>query len=534
MYLMIVEDEPRLRNNLALEIPWEDHGIEVIGLAESGEEALKLFDRKKPDIMLLDVQMSGMSGLELAKLVRLKNPYIKMIVLSGHDNFEFAQIAMETGISKYLLKPAGDSEILNAVLESAAELREQLDALHNQTLLTQKWTQHLPHLRELFLMNWLQGKYSLWEIEKHSSDMMMDLDTPRLYCVAIVDMDPLQAAETRFRADDTSLLQVSLKYIASQDLKPEWMFLDSNGSTVIVFHTCSVEDPEPFILYVNATIGKLLNIVKESLKLTASAGISEYTDQVIDMNKLYEQARQALQRRIVYGKHIAISYQARFEQDMLDLGQPNSERELEIGIETGNLAKALEAFDKQWNSLMLEADTMDKVNEIILYFGSLIVRLIQQRGCSVKEVAGSDFPYLLHLQSFATKEQVYECLQRIIHHFITYQHARRGSAGHRMVEAALQIIDDGIQEDLTLYNVAERLFINSSYLSRLFKQETGKSFSAYVLEHKMERAKSILIKGAKVYDTASAVGYRDLSYFTKVFRKYWGVTPGEFSKLEAN
>jgi len=179
---------------------------------------------------------------------------------------------------------------------------------------------------------------------------------------------------------------------------------------------------------------------------------------------------------------------------------------------------------------MLEADTVDKVNEIILYFGSLIVRLIQQRGCSVKEAAAGDFHYLFNLQSFATKEQVYECLQRVIRNFIAYLHTRRGSAGHRMVEAALQIIDDGIQEDLTLYNVAERLFINSSYLSRLFKQETGKSFSAYVLEHKMERAKSVLLKGAKVYDAASAVGYRDLSYFTKVFRKYWGVTPGEVSK----
>jgi len=530
MYLMIVEDEPRLRNNLALEIPWEEHGIEVVGLAASGEEALMLFDRKKPDLMLLDVQMPGMSGLELAKLVRLKDPYIKMIVLSGHDNFEFAQIAMENGINKYLLKPAGDSEILNAVLESANELREQLDALHNQTLLTQKWSQHLPHLRELFLMNWLQGKYSLWEIEKHSKDMHMDLSTPRLYCVAIVDMDPLQSSETRFKAEDASLLQISLKYIASQDLEPEWVFLDSNGSTVILFHTMSVDDPDSFILYVNATIGKLLNIVKESLKLTASAGISEYTDQIIDMNKLYEQARQALQRRIVYGKHIAISYQARFEQNKQDLGQPNIERELEIGLETGNLVKALEAFDKLWFSLMLEADTVDKVNEVILYFGSLIVRLIQQRGCSVKEVAGSDFPYLLNLQSFATKEQVYECLQRIIRKFVDYLHSQRGSAGHRMVEAALQIIEDGIQEDLTLYNVAEKLFINSSYLSRLFKQETGKSFSSYVLEHKMERAKSVLLKGAKVYDAASVVGYRDLSYFTKVFRKYWGVTPGEVSK----
>jgi two-component system response regulator YesN len=96
-----------------------------------------------------------------------------------------------------------------------------------------------------------------------------------------------------------------------------------------------------------------------------------------------------------------------------------------------------------------------------------------------------------------------------------------------MIKTILSLVENEIDQEMTLHAVADRLYVNSSYLSRLFKQETGKAFSTYVLERKMERAKAILQEGARVYDAAAGVGYRDVSYFTRVFRKYWGVTPGE-------
>lgn len=532
MNLLIVEDEPRLRTNLAWDIPWEDHGIEVVGLAASGEEALALFDRKKPDILLLDIQMPGMSGLDLARRVHDKDRMVKIIILSGHDNFEFAQQAVDLGVSKYLLKPAGDTEILNAVLQAAAELRKQLDELHNAALLQEKWSQHLPYLREMFLLNWLHGKYSPWEIEKRSRDIMLDVTAAKWFCVVMIDMDPLGEDESRFSPDDTSLLQVSLKSICQETVNrdAEWITVDTCGSTVIVFTAADADGPEAFVHHVNASVGKLLGIVKECLKLTASAGISGITDKPRELNKLYGQAREALQKRLVYGNHIAITYQDRFEQEPFQLYCPDVERELEIALETGNESKCAQALDKLWQYIMGESHTVDEVNEGLFYFSSLFVRMIQHHGCTVKEVAGRDLPYLQNLQAFATKEQVYECLSRICRNFMLHLQRKRGTAGHKMVKAVIEMIECNIHEDLTLHSVAEQLFINSSYLSRLFKKETGKSFSAYVLERKMERAKDALLQGAKVYDAAGAVGYRDVSYFTKVFRKYWGVTPGEVAR----
>lgn len=116
MNLLIVEDEIRLRSSLANNIPWNTCGIEVVGLAGNGREALELVDLKRPDIVLLDIQMPEMDGITFARIVHEQDPDIQFVILSGHDNFSYAQSALEIGIFKYLLKPAGEEAILEAVI----------------------------------------------------------------------------------------------------------------------------------------------------------------------------------------------------------------------------------------------------------------------------------------------------------------------------------------------------------------------------------------------------------------------------------
>jgi len=537
MNLMIVEDEPRLRHNLAYNIPWEEHGIHLVGIADSGDEAVEMFYRKKPDFMLLDIQMPGMSGLELARWVHSKDPLVKMIVLSGHDNFEFAQEAMDVGVSKYLLKPARFTLIIEAVTAAAAELRKELDELHNQSLLQQKWSQHLPYLREMFLSNLLHGSFSAWEIYERGKDVLLNMSERRLYCTAIIDVDPLPADDTRFSARDASLLQFSVKCIAKESLEAyaDWIFSAPNGETAILFSIADkssnkeeqADDANKFLQEVNAHTGKLLTVITECLKLTASAGISSCSAEPEQLAVLYDQAKLALQKRILYGNQIAVTYHNRYEHEKETIAQPILEKQLDIAIETGNRAKAEQMLDELWYAVMNKMNTVDQVYEGVFYFTTLFVRLIQQKGCSIKEVAAENFSYLQNMQAFATKEQLRECLNRLLDNFLSLLERERGTAGHKIVESVLLLIEENIKEEVTLHSMAEQLYINASYLSRLFKKETGKLFKTYVLERKMEAARKTLLEGAKVYDAAISTGYKDVSYFTKVFRKYWGVTPGE-------
>ena len=123
--------------------------------------------------------------------------------------------------------------------------------------------------------------------------------------------------------------------------------------------------------------------------------------------------------------------------------------------------------------------------------------------------------------------QTWSLLERTVKHIVSFMSEQRKTTSHQVVKDILNLLEEEMDQEITLHTVADRLYVNSSYLSRLFKQEMGVVFSTYVLERKMERAKSLLQEGLKVYDAARLVGYRDVSYFTKVFRKYWGES-GEF------
>ncbi|WNQ13948.1 response regulator [Paenibacillus aurantius] len=527
--LLIVEDEIRLRNALVHNIPWEEHGIEIVGQAGNGREALTLIDRRRPDILLLDLQMPEMDGLSLAKRLRETDPLLQIIVLSGHDDFEYAQKALELGVMKYLLKPAGDEEILGTVLEAAERLRKEWDRRHNSEEIRKKWMLHLPHLVEEFIKGWLEGKYESWELEQKGRDLQLELTPDTRYTVAVIDMDPLSEDETRFSHKDAPLLQFSLNSIVKETFQRVacWVASDATGATVIIFRHGEGEDSPAALQKTNALAEKALNSVLTCLKLTASAGISGTTGVAEEMNKLYLQAVRALQNRIVLGDNLAIPYREEAGEAASVTPQPNHEKMLEIALETGDGERAMEAVEAMWTDGMNKAESVETMQEQILYFASLFVRIIQKQGWRVKEVAGDDYSYFHNHGRFTAREQFLAWTTRMVRAYLGYANQRRKRTSNETIAAILDLVENEMDQEMMLHTIADRLYVNSSYLSRLFKQETGKAFSAYVLERKMERAKAHLQDGGRIMDVAAAVGYRDVSYFTRVFRKYWGVTPGE-------
>lgn len=535
MNLMIVEDEPRLRNALAFNIPWEEHDIEVVGLASSGLEALELVSRKKPDIMLLDIQMPEMDGLTLLRELRDRQELdrLKLIILSGHDNFAFAQHALEYGVSKYLLKPAGEEEVLAAVLEARAQLRADLEQWQRRALLEQRWKDNLPHLQHLFFIQWVGGKYAEQEVLAKSKELYIPLKKEAQIAVAVVDLDPIPEEETRFRQGDRELLQFTVQCLA-QELLPApacWGCADADNQLLLIFVVDEKRDPKDAMLRVHAEVAKLLSQTKEVLKVTASAGICAGTGTLAEAPHLYAQACRALQERVIYGHDLAIPYREQQAADghgMAVAVQQSLEKALEIALETADETKALELLEELWEEVFTRSASSDEFHEAILYVSGFLTRVIHKQGWTLKKIVGEDIAYFHNVRLLSTKMQTWSLLTRTVRHIARFMREQRKTSSNQLVKDILHLLEEEMDQEITLHTVADRLYVNSSYLSRLFKQEVGVAFSAYVLERKMERAKSLLQQGQKVYDTARLVGYRDVSYFTKVFRKYWGVNPGEF------
>lgn len=191
MNLMIVEDEIGIRARMAGTIPWEENGIDVVALAENGSEALQMMERTRPDIIVLDIRMPEMDGLTLAKRIHESNEMVKMIILSGYEHFEYARSAMESGVLKYLIKPASNEEILQAVLEASAILKSELEKRHNYEMLVSKWKNHLPRLQETFYNNCISGAFADWEYESRSKELLIPFEAERRLSVVVLEPDPL-------------------------------------------------------------------------------------------------------------------------------------------------------------------------------------------------------------------------------------------------------------------------------------------------------------------------------------------------------
>lgn len=529
MNLLLVEDEIGIRTRIAEFIPWEQHGIEIVGMAQNGIEALQIVEIKKVDMMIVDIQMPDMDGLTLAAEINKKHPHVRMLILSGYEQFEYAQKALQLGIMDYLLKPARNEEILEAVLQTKLKIQREQQERFNSNSLREKWGYHLPALRSIFWNNWVAGQYAEWEIIHKSRELQIELLEDGLYKVGILAMDPLSDEELRFSRSDESLLQFSIQSIAKEVLEHDacYVFQVSSGNTAVIFYCTDSENEDGFCHRVNYSVTRLLSIVKECLKVTASAGISQTAIGITDVPRSYMQANAALQERVVYGHYVAIHSREEKESTTATELPANAMKKLMVALDMCSKGLVLEAVEELLANVIQPERSIEEIQLQVLLLSSVLIQWMHGKGLLSKEVLGEELHFFQNNQELISRHQIKEWLVRSLFAALAYLEKQRKKGVNKLTSAVLEMIEDNLHDNLSLNTIAEKLFVNCSYLSRLFKMETGQPFSQYVIHKKMEKAKELLLQGDKVQDVASQVGYINVSYFSRTFAKIWGVLPSE-------
>lgn len=532
MKLLIVEDEPYVRERLADGIDWEEAQIELVDAVGSAREAMAILQKVHLDIMVTDIQMPDMSGLQLAGQVKRQFPDIKTIILTGYDDFEYARESIDCGVFKYLVKPVPNEQLLAVVREAKALRERELSEKHSMALMESRWNEHLPHLRHMFYKNWLNGRYSQWEIEKQSRDLQLSLDGKQAWPI-VFDMDPIPEGNSRFRANDRMLVQFSL-YTVARDVFDGMdcvTLQDDDGVTAAIFF--APPDETEWKQRVKQQVGRLLETIKDCLKLTASAGIGHPVADKLLLPRAYKQSRMALQERLIYGNDMAIHY--RDDAPVCDSWtmMNDLEKQLEVAVETGDVEGMNAVAGRVMELGFAEYVPVTDAKEVLLRIVCRLAHIVHSHGWTLRETLGEDYRDFEHFHELLTRDQIGEWLQRMTGR-ISREIARRRRSGTQItVQEMMRFIRERLhEEDLSLYMVADKLYVNYSYLSRIFKKLTGQSFSEYVLRLRMEKAKQLLANGDKVYDAAKQVGYRHVNYFSKAFAKYWGIKPSEVYKTD--
>ncbi|UKS24735.1 response regulator [Paenibacillus sp. HWE-109] len=527
--LCVVDDIRSVVEMITSKIPWQDHGIEIVGSATNGEEGLAVILASQPDLILTDIRMPKMDGLEMTRSILEVLPHSKVIILSAYTDFDYAQKAIQYGALDYVKKPFSIDQIVKAVVK-AKEVWEQENVNRSHVIgLEKKIKESMPALRQEYLSLLVHHQTNEAELTKLSSFLDIHAMAPP-FVVMTIQIDQFTDKYGEVPVKELELARFSLQNIVEE---------------TIAFYTTAVVFREAFNRYICILNRQMdespitiadqccANIARHT-KFTISIGIGLTADTVQGLPKSYQQSLSALSYHFYTGGNGAFSYNTDAQDQPVEwIYTEDSENEFLFAFRSGNREKCVE-----W-AMDIFAE-MGKTS--VLPEPGVVERLLQGLVLRMLRVLLEKFPRA-SLAEFESKVQAIKSdsgadLHEYRAWFIDlcdvgcrHINQERASESQKIIYRSAEYIKSHLHEDLTLEHCAKQVNLSWGYYSNLFKKVTGTAFQQFVTQAKMERAKSMLIEDYQVQEIAQQLGYEHRRYFSEVFKKQTGLTPTEFKEM---
>ena len=507
--LVIVEDEDNIRHSLERYIPWEELGFQVIGTFGDGSDAFAFLKENSCDVVLTDLLMSRMSGLELIRNLYEIQPQLKVVILSGHSEFAFAQQAIKYQVAHYLVKPVDEDELITVFKGMASQLAEQQEEqLSNQS----RDVELQQMLQKSFFRDLLSGRVaSLHELNVY----LKLLEQPR-----IQNTSPLLAYEIRTlsRQPDTSTENISAEEIFRSQLIADnddcYTFLmEGRGNNWrVVF--IGFKDSTELRKYSNRKMQQLATALNDGM---AGEFTFHMTHSVAQLTELLAEAVTPEEPAEVQTVDSTLYEDVVSEYKLLIL-------ELDLGSKN-TLVHLLDGILYKLRNAPLEDAQFALKN---LY--SVVELEYRKRKTNAWDVSGGRFNFN-HMYRAKDMDVISACMKEDFCALCEGLKHRDPGSGHSIVGRLIQFINEHLDEDVSHNMIAAKFRVHPGYMSRLFKQEMGETLSEYLLRIRIQRAAALLKDGQhKVGDIAGLVGYSSSSYFSIMFKKYTGFSPREYSQ----
>ncbi len=535
--LLLVDDEPMMREGISRFIANHPIGFTVAGEAASGQEALELLPELLPDVIITDICMPLLNGIELIEQAQMINPDVKVIIISGYDDFEYAQKALRLGVFDYILKPMVPEKLIDALSRVRDELDQRGNLLRDLDELKNRVKESLPVLRDRFFQELIGGKVAPDSLAQKLTALDLKL-AGRLYAIALLKVKNRQSNRAEPVAEE-GLLQCSLMQIAESlfpvTLKPHCFFL-SGGKLVLLFATPDGDRQRVFIS-LNQNLQRMVIAIQRYLAREAYAALGRLYDDLLQVHRSRREAEEALRFSLLHEKGNVTNFEdIRTGDEALCARPVEMERQLLSQVKMGEKRAAQQTVAMILGYYRgLKDIKPTRFKQMVLEIAVLMLRMVEEMGGSIKSVRQDDAatPYdIIHLC------ETFQDLQRFLDEFtlncLDEVEKLKVGKGYSLVEKAKEMIAAALNDnELSMDQIAARLFISPNYLRSLFKQQMGESFVEYITRMRMERAKQLLDDiTLKVYDIAALVGYGDQHYFSICFKKYYGLAPTDYRELK--
>ncbi len=516
--LVIVDDEKAIRKGIRDYIDWKSMGFEVVESFEDGKETIHYLEQNSIDVILTDIEMAEVSGIELAKYVHENKSEVKVVIISGYKEFEYARKAVEYGVEHYLLKPIRMDEVSKVFLKIKNLLEQEHSKNSNKK--DNNFEELLPELREQFWISLVVG--GLCEEEKIRKRMkMVKIDLDETHPFAIVDvkltMDNTTGSEY-YTGENYRNLVHNICHIEDEDIVSIPMILNDDVIKVIVT-TKREEDSDTFKNKLEELLLEQCRGAESLLKIKVNTKIEKVMSHLMDIRN--------------YNCMVSVSSEefSEYGGDLLPEDQERLLQKYKLLMETINDGD-LDGLDSLVDTIFLEFRNLPlkRVQHLCVDMFAMLSAKFIHMGIDVWKNMNEMINYekLLVLEKRSLLKA--EC-KNLLCEVVKILQSKQNMTSKRIVEESIKYLKIHYADEISLDHVAGRFFLNQAYFSRLFKQYTGNTFTDYLIELRMEKAKEILEQGKyKVYEVSQMVGYHSEKYFFRIFKQYTGCSPTEYAR----
>jgi two-component system, response regulator YesN len=529
--LIIVDDEAEVRKGIIHKTKWETYGFRIAGEAENGREALDLIERAIPDVVITDIRMPVMDGMELAAILREKYPTIRIIILTGFDEFKYAQQAVKLDIVEYILKPVTLKDINELLLKLKKQLDEEVALREDMKALKAHYFQSFPVMRDKFLTALITKRMKWSEIDEKIR--LYELNLSGNSCiVSAINLDTNTVKEGSFKAEDVDLARFAVLNIAEEIIQKYTMgqvFLHHDFIVVLLkFNTLEKESQWNRVFNV---LNEIRMNIEKHLKFTVTIGIGNQIDDMANLGDSYKNAVAALDYRLIIGTNRVI-YIGDLEQQYVEkvIFDENKEQLLKTSIKVGSVEDISATVDLLFKDLGDMKATFKDYQIYLLEILATITKVSKSLQLDTGEIFGMGDNLYAELYRFETIDEVKSWIKSICTRLMTVIVSKRQDTCKTLIGSAKEYVTLNYgDEDLTINKMCSILHISSSYFTSIFKKETGETFLNFLVRTRLEAAKELLLTtGMKTSEVAEKVGYPDPHYFSYFFKKNYGVSPKEF------
>ena len=541
--IFLAEDEVVVRETIKRMIPWEELGFELVGEAADGEMALPLLIRQQPDLLITDIKMPFMDGLTLARLAKKEIPGLKVVILSGYDDFNYAKQAIGIGVEDYLLKPITK----NALIERLSEIRSRYEHEKTQKEYYEKFQREMQAYEKNSSRDFFEalvgGSMDMMEVYKRAEKLGLDI-VAEAYNVLIFTMncdEDFSGQRDEYYSWEAESLELLENFFAGHSSA---MLFRSNIFSYGVLLKGQRETIEENTRACVDEIRKILS--RQDGRREWFLAVGQSVERLSQIQKSYHTASRAFSQRYLYDENIL------YYDEMETMEHPGGQAETEdnaylqkVDVNALNpailqkflsngLQEETENFVKDY-FYAIGQEPMESLvfrNYVILNVRFSVISFIKGLGCDTNEMESADTEEVL-AESGKNMESAIAYAKKMISQAIEIRDQNSGNKNRSILRTAVDFIDSHyMDEEISLNTVANVANVSSNHFSALFSQNMGQTFIEYLTTLRMNKAKELLrCTGMRSSEIAGEIGYKDAHYFSYLFKKTQGMTPSDYRKV---